>query len=1032
MGVDPFAALGVDIPQPNMSVSGGVPTITVTPSRKGVDPFAALGIDPGQSFEPAQPTGPQVPPGKMTGWSPVIGAGIKRGVIGAISALTDPLLRLGEAPSYPPQPGPMQRFLEGIGGSPDEVQATTPGQKAAEAAAEGGAGMLALGGGALGGSVPRVLASLGKAAAAGAVGGVTGQAAESAAPDWAKPIAGFAGNLVGNVATEGAAQGAKAIARPVVRAAGEMGIGPKQDFGGVRATEPQLIAKGRQAQEMLGPEGRQQLNAATQAEVQARALEARLGDPATTPADRVDIQRQLNTLQPQRTQTVPGFEPTTAQVAPTTQSVGYESAMRGIHNDDFAAHGVAQNKALTDSLQGMAPGTTGPEAVGSMFVRQLDDLEARHAGQVAGNQAAVVGQTGALGGQAPIGTYGQEMRGAVAAPNAAAKAAEGALWRAIDPDGTLAMPLGDVQQTARGLLKEMNPNLGDAASGQEMQILSGAAALPAVIPFRDVQRLRSNIGTAERGLRAAPGNEQSLRRLGILKSSLDEALAQAAETAARDDPGLAERLSEFGSANGGQSVPGGGGREGVPEVQDRGQPGGQAGLSGAGGSSSEGQGRQGSSGSDRGVEAAQATGLRDLNPLEAEIYADLLPKPSVPGLEPNFSQEAADAYAQARQATLERKQTYGQRGVGAILRPGQLGEDFRVSRGDVPSEIFTRGPSEPEEVARFIKAAGGADKAASIGQNVLAHELIDRKIIRPDGTLDVGKFSGWQRQRRATIDQFPGLGDRFRNAQAAQVTLDQSIARQASELRDFQNGVAKSFLKDDPQVAIGRVFTSGNSTAAARRLYDAVKDSPDALAGARRGFIEHLDSRFNLSPENGSTIKSKSFRDFMNQHRNAFKIMFGGQGAQNIEMVEAALNRVAAAQQKEAAAGPNTARKILSMTKHGAIGAAGTTLFALLGERLGEHAMSMAGHEGIMGAVASAAGVAGGLWVHAMRQAGIKTMNDLGREMMLHPDLARALMQKADAHQALSAIAQRKIGAALQAAVLSDIASTQKGKDHGS
>ena len=225
-------------------------------------------------------------------------------------------------------------------------------------------------------------------------------------------------------------------------------------------------------------------------------------------------------------------------------------------------------------------------------------------------------------------------------------------------------------------------------------------------------------------------------------------------------------------------------------------------------------------------------------------------------------------------------------------------------------------------------------------------------VERPD-------FDG---QGPQTIDQFPGLGDKFKSAQAAQITLDQTIARHAEALRDFQNGVAKNYINGtEPKNAVSKVFTSGNSTSGARALYEAVKHDPDALAGLRRGFVDHLDRKFNVDADpdvTGDAMKGKRFLDFMGDHRNAYKIVFGGQGAQTIERVEAALNRIRRAQQKEATLGPNTAQKLWGMSAHGAgiAGDASTTIFALLGEHLAEHAANMMGSEGLL---AGGAGLAG-------------------------------------------------------------------------
>ena len=218
--------------------------------------------------------------------------------------------------------------------------------------------------------------------------------------------------------------------------------------------------------------------------------------------------------------------------------------------------------------------------------------------------------------------------------------------------------------------------------------------------------------------------------------------------------------------------------------------------------------------------------------------------------------------------------------------------------------------------------------------------------------------------------------------QQAQAALDATEATHVQAMRDFQERRGETLSQRwsagcvEPHL---RVRT--NSTRTARELYDLVKSNPDALAGLRRGMIEHLDQRFNVEAnplETGTTIKSKQFRDFMDQHRGAFKAVFGGQGSQNIELVEAMLNRQAAAKQMEATVGSNTTRKALGAASHGHSLGEGTrtTLFALIGEHLAENAAHMLGGHGIMATVASGAGVAGGIWLNALRQTGIATRNE--------------------------------------------------------
>jgi len=960
-----------------------------------------------------------VRPDQMTGWSPVLGAGVKRGVIDAVSMLADPPLNAIIGPRETPvldeqgnyshmkaeQPDLVRRMLEWLGGSPSQVVPSSRAQEIGGEMAGGAAGMVA--GGPLFGGL-RSGATTAMNALTGAAGGAAGEIAARNVPEPFQDAARLGANVAGSLGAGVAAEGARAGFNGVTSAGGRMGIGPKTEVApGVRATESQVVAAGRKAQDILGPEGQQQLSQFGMIERQARDLEAKIGSADTPPAERMLAQKQLQALQSQREQLVPGAQPTTAQLIPNEKTVAYERDMRTLNNPQFATRDAANTQAMQSAMQGAAPGAAGPEAVANLVRRHLDAIDQAGQRTVGAARQNIEGATERLGGEGTPAQYGEGIRGALGERDAAAGGRESALWQAIDPEGKLTLPMGSVQDTARRLLEEMNPNLGDAAAAQEMQILNGASGLPSVVPFRDAQRLRSNIGAAERGLRATPGNNQSLRRLGILKSSLDDAIGQAADGAAATDPDVVQRISNlaqregYGSQPGGQNGPGNAGGSG----------GAAPGVSGAGGPGGPAAERPGNAAGDSGVAVAAP---------DARTTA---------GLEPNFDPEAAARYAAARQSTLERKQTYGQGVIGRTLQPGQRGAEFRLEAGSVPHEFLTGKATEPARVQQYIAAVGGEPQAVANMRDALVNDLRQKGVVQPDGTIKGSAFDRWMQQRGQTIDLFPGLREQLGSARQAQQLLDDAAANHVAAVKEFQTGAARDFLKVSPEVASDRIFTSGNSRQTARELYGLVKDNPDALAGLRRGVIDNLDRKFNLDPTASDPIKSKAFRDYIDQHRDAMKIIFSGQGAQNIDMVEAMLNRIARAKQAEATLGSNTAQKVLGSISHGGgkLAEGGRmALFAILGEHLMSNAASMLGHEGLVGIGASAAGLAGGAYLSMLRRAGISTMNDLGREMMLNPELTWSLMQKVPADAALAPTVQRRIAAALQSAIVDNAAQGKK------
>ncbi|HTI84799.1 MAG TPA: hypothetical protein VL614_30465 [Acetobacteraceae bacterium] len=65
--------------------------------------------------------------------------------------------------------------------------------------------------------------------------------------------------------------------------------------------------------------------------------------------------------------------------------------------------------------------------------------------------------TSALGGFGAPATYGEQARTMLENANASAQAREHSLWRAVDPDGTLALPAASIRTSAQQILQGVNP-----------------------------------------------------------------------------------------------------------------------------------------------------------------------------------------------------------------------------------------------------------------------------------------------------------------------------------------------------------------------------------------------------------------------------------------------------------------------------------------------------------------------------------------------------------------------------------------------
>jgi len=945
---------------------------------------------------------------------------------------------------------------------------------------------------------------------------------------------------------------------------------------------------------------------------------------------------------------VPGSQPTTAQIAPTPGLVEMDKAARVRDAAAFNARGAAQNNAQIEVIRNPAgdiPDTAEPAVLGQHFTQALQDIDAKHASALeAGRQAltqqgeqaaqaargAVQGITQAVGGTTAPDVTGPALRTPLIEQNAAARAAENKIWRQYNPDGKLAMAVSETPQTAKALMQEIDPGAGDVLGDRESILLKSAASLPDVAAARTIQRLRSNIGQLERSLRAEPGNEMALRRLGMLKSSIDNDVTNGVSAAAAANPEVAARIHALGIENGaaalgergtgvppGGALPGSAGREngfpgqGGAERPQGGGPGGVAGNSpmapaaatqGANPSSS-GLGANGrrlgqpqtltdflisrggvkdqggemrgadlqavhhrmggrlinntkgmpldyareaaaeagfirpnadlnefldavtsqkpvyriSEAADAGLAAQQSreaaltsharfnaganvddaisnSGVR-LSPAEQEHAIDLhmqgmapldavqqaarageenvlqrnaeynaVGSPGVPlaarqaempgmrpqsGLVPNITPEDAAIWASARQATLERKQTFGQGPVGAVLRPGKQGAEFNVENAAVARQFLTGNSTEPARVQKFIDAVGGEPQAVNAMREALVSDLRQKRIIDEDGMVKADRLKGWlaPEARGRTVDLFPGLRDQLGSAETAQRAYDQTVADHATRLDTFNKQAAADhiaqtaafkktggqFANAEPMIAFRRLLASDTPTETFATVVNQAKGNPAVLDGLKRLAADYIEQKFSGAKPSGDDMNfllGNQLRKFIDARREPLKVIFGGQGLQNLEMVGADLRRQAMATAAPATPGSDTAQKLTTIAKeHGE--PLHATAMAVLGEQFGEIASHIVGKEGISGKVVGLASGIGAILYHTLKQAGISTKADLRREALLHPAVAKELMARASSNKAISAMSQRRIARAIQATIVNNAIGQSKQEPTG-
>jgi hypothetical protein len=784
-------------------------------------------------------------------------------------------------------------------------------------------------------------------AALGAAAGAGGGVAEEMVPDQYKPLANAVGQLAGGGGLAAGAGIAQGLGRAAVKSI---------DYFRMPATEA--------GQQQLA--GQRILGAASD----PAAVKAALDQPAP--------------------QLVPGSNPTTPEV---TGDLGIAQLARSaITPENFKGMQAGRNAARIGSLEDTAPAQANPEAVGQLFRDQMDAADKTADQHVAGLQTVAQGQAVALGGNASAQDAGAGMRSLLSQANTVAKDRESQLWQAVDPDGTLGVPTGDLKQSAAEIGMAM-PGTAKPMAGEESALHSTIADLPPTIPFQDFGALWSRVQAEIRAQRMTGGGETpEVRRLGQLRDALGETLQNATTAAAHGEAaatgaptGIASRTQALDDLYNQGIGPGFAGEiarayANSPSATRN------AGL-GEGparsivGLADVGDGRGGAP-SLPGVRGGARAGERGLGNATG---AESVPPEVPPALTP-FDQAAQDRYAEARTATRERKQTYVAGPVGRVLAPGPAGTPYRMPESRV-AQTFA---SSPEGIQAYIKAAGGRPEATA-----LLHDYLASTLPRlPDGTINPAAFPRWldRAKKSGVIDAFPELGARFGDAAAAQRAVEEAGAAHAAEKKARERSAASLFIGNDPTTAVRKALSvGGNGEAAFKELAQRVKGNPEAEQGLKRAVVEFVRQRMESTVKDIQTgygnISNSAFQKFIDQKLPALRHVFNADQIKAIRAIAEDMSRENSFTSGSKMPGSNTPQDLKNASRFGGV----RSMLGHLGEDMGGFLIAehLTGHMtgGIVGLMASKIG-------NKLREAGLRRVDQLVEEAMLDPALARTLVAK--------------------------------------
>lgn len=666
---------------------------------------------------------------------------------------------------------------------------------------------------------------------------------------------------------------------------------------------------------------------------------------------------------------VPGSKPTTFQQTGDMGLGQLERKVRTENPEDFIQRAAEQNAARRGAIQGVQA-TGSPADVATHFRGMRDSLDrvtedAVNQARQRANQASA-----ATGGSGNPEMYGAAMREPAANARAAAKEAENTLWKAVDPDGNLVMPATPIANVARNLEGQLSRS-AKPLSGEERDIFDVAKGYGDQTAFKEVRDLRGRIsgamseelrnngrtpvfarltqlrGAVERTIDRAVENQARIEQIAVKRGTMSEEDTMAARFQRHADEYLARRNSEQANNSVSVGAVGSGRSVAVPgNLRAAGQAGREVGLAPG----------------DQGV-------------------------PGVP-----IDPAAAQRLRAASDATRQRASTFDGGATGAVLKPGARATEYRTPDSLVPAKVFHPGPNGGESVRSYVNAVGEQQAHPAIAD--YAAFSLRKAALRPDGTMDPAKALAWAKQHDAALAELPpAIRNRLANPGRAQEAVEAAAVARKDKLDTFDRSeIAKVMSADSGDVVrqVGSVFGSRDGAARMAQLAMAAKGNPSAEAGLRRAIVEHIQSQFLSNAEAGttgaSTIKADAFQTFMRTKQDVLAKVFTPEEIGALRAVSTDLQRAnRTINATKLPGGSNTAQDTLHRSA-----ADGSILNRLVIEA----AAATAGH-----AVTNSVGGGFAAWLGtkvgaSLRDAGLTHVDELVKEAMLNPELARALLKK--------------------------------------
>lgn len=194
-----------------------------------------------------------------------------------------------------------------------------------------------------------------------------------------------------------------------------------------------------------------------------------------------------------------------------------------------------------------------------------------------------------------------------------------------------------------------------------------------------------------------------------------------------------------------------------------------------------------------------------------------------------------------------------------VLSKQPYGE-FKVPESAVPSKYFRPGEKGTREgIKNYKRAIGDSDQALEPLYRYATDSF--RDYVVKDGKVDSKKAGKWLERHANALEELPDLRRQLSNVDEAQRFLNEKYGDLQRSQVEVEKGALKQFLQVDPDKAISSMLSGKDMVKRTISTVQYLKaNDADALAGLRRGVIEHLKQK-TFIPDGKITLEEASMAD---------------------------------------------------------------------------------------------------------------------------------------------------------------------------